>query len=258
MPRLLDVSAPTPAACALVTSVMLWPGPDDLARRHQHVAVQLIRDETKHLRDNESFCLKVHMLRAAIDAPAPASVQKEVMDITKKAHLAGYVLLFNFVLRRWQDVLPKKRGASGASLNKAFFLIGEWANSGATFGDGHPIRASGGLVKQSWSVYRSVSHLWAAYIWNNQFAEGDPVLRGSSALKPEGLVQFLRTAAFFMSFGHTLKLDNRSGSASSTLLDPDDVWQIDFTAFPPHAPMPLEEEVTQAPFVAWLRTYKAT
>lgn len=236
----------------LVRSIMFWPGQGDLKRREQQFVAELVNGYAFENGMEADITIKAHLLQTLLEAPGWEQIKREITEQTRRATVAAYVLLFSFAMEKIGDRLPK-RGSSGASLSKAFFLVGEWAKTGAVYGDGSPWLGSHGYVKKCWAEFKTVSHLWAAMQWNRSYEFAPP----REVFFPDHLVKFMMAARYFQEFGQQLRLNNHSKSGAEFLLPADTTWLVRSDQFRAIAPMPSGDEVfLQAPFIEWLHKYE--
>lgn len=83
---------------------------------------------------------------------------------SKRAFIAGDILMTLYLMDRFK--LPEP------SMNKALFVAMEFAKK-ATYGDGTRLNTSERMVRQCWTEYESVAHLWAAFRINQAYPYTD-------------------------------------------------------------------------------------
>lgn len=237
----------------MVLSLMFWPSSDDKQEREQWAALQSVRGELSETSEG-TVQIAVSTLRLLVSAPAYEDIVAKERERGRAGFVAGSVLVAMFFLDRYADRLPK-RGAAGASLNKAFAIVAKWGGQGNTFGDGSPLPKSDRTIKDAWSQFRDVAHLWAALSVNAAF----PWAPEREALSSEHFGTFLGVAAGFQQFGLGLQIQNRTTKKLSRLLDPLSLWHVDTTK---HAPVRLHKEdpglFESSPMFEFLRSYASS
>lgn len=212
-----------------VKSAMHWPAVDSEGekRRVQYRVAEYV-NRVAFEPGTEKLALPVDALQTLLFTPSWPTLTREVAQTTRLGIQAGEVLLSMFFMDRLQDRLPA-RGARGASLDKAFWIASAWAGQGAAWGDGVPMDKSTTKIKEAWSKYRGVAHLWAALRLNlvHPYAPARQVF--DAAYFP----RFLETAAFLQRFALEHKLMNRAKQGVTPLVAASEMWQLDLQVHRP-------------------------
>lgn len=240
-----------PEDSILVRAIMLWP--DNVERRRHYCAIDYAnRFAYEHNTSLKS--LPASLIQALLEAPSKSQVERDTAQASKRAIIAGYVLVFMFLMDLLRDRLPDKWGAKGASLSKAKFLAQKMAQSGVKFGDGSRMFTSDTSIEKCWHDYRSVAHLWSVGVMNRiaRFAPQRELTKQAHFHK------FMQAATYMQMFGTRHKLDNRSKHSPEALLVADKTWLIDVNEFRPSLLLPKDLSVfDNSPFVVMLKKYKA-
>jgi hypothetical protein len=191
------------------------------------------------------------MIFTLLYAPSYSQILDDVGTCTKDATVAGYIMLALYMMWR----LPEIQGAralGGVSLNKAFHFCAYLGKERKwTYGDGSPLPGGVTKVKECWSAYKAVSHLWAAHAWL-QAQDGKTKLSRSL----DGLAPLLRAARHFEEFGLQEILDTKAAKRKDPVLPPN-LWTV-----PPTYQSELKfdakaEDYVNSPMGIALRTYVA-
>lgn len=234
-------------------AVMLWPGEQQEKERAQFFAAKYVDHVLRST--EEEVTLPANLLAALLDAPGWSALLEEVVKRTKRATVAGHVLVTMFVMDLCKERLPK-RGDPGASLDKAIAVMEAWASMDKRFGNGSKFPLSDRTIRNYWDEFRSVAHLWAAKDLNLdpafQFAPRQEVLNA------DNLHSLLCMAGQLAEFGCNFKLANKSRDKDRFLLDGGSIWWPDPTNHPPSMKVPKNLAIfDNSAFMQILRGYAA-
>jgi len=139
-------------------------------------------------------------------------------DLTDDGHLygltTGYILGWCWSRAQFPDTAPS------ASLNAACRMIAEAYRKTRRYGG-----SLNNIKKHKWPIYRSVAHLWTAYIlftengWLKQLLDSDL----------STVQNFISVSEYFRRFGETHHAKN--ARANETLLSVTDTWKCDPSDF---------------------------
>lgn len=248
----IETTGESPHDTLLVKAVMHWPASGDDTKRRQYYVAEFING-TAFEPGPPLMTLPVQTIQTLLFTPSWPDLVEQVKDRTRLGMQAGDVLLFMFLMDRLKDRLPR-RGAAGASLDKAFAIASAWASKGNTWGDGVPIGKSKTNIKKAWAEFKSVSHLWAAFSMNTIA----PYAPARQVFHPEYLPAFLETAAYLERFAKSYKLFSRETKRELPLVDADTAWALDTQRHRARMLFPDDLSVfDDAPFMSILKTYKA-
>lgn len=179
----------TPEDIGWVLSVMTFP--NDRALREQRFAVDLVRANLlSEVARADRMEVDRKTLQLLIDAPSYGDLQQMTAEAAKKAYVAGDMLSVLYLMDRFS--LPEP------SLRKAMFVAGQFAAK-ATYGDGSKMDKSEPKLREAWSDFQSVAHLWAAMLLNQAY----PFAPEDSLFSPEYFPTFLQVSASIYEFGCT-------------------------------------------------------
>lgn len=171
-----------------VRSVMLFP--EDSELRERAFSVEFAREFLADVDRQKFQSLNRRTVELLIEAPAYSDLKKIAAERTKKAILAGNLLMAVFLMHRFNEPEP--------SLNKARFVAKEFA-ARARYGDGSAIDKSEPSINRAWNDFRSVAHLWAAFEINKAY----PFAPKREIFTPNFLPSFLGVAAEILRFGES-------------------------------------------------------
>lgn len=166
-----------------VRATMLFPNNE--AERRQCFGVELARLKVLECKDTDRLEIDASDLRLLIEAPAYDALKEIAAANTKRAIVAGDLLVALYIMDKF--------GVPEPSLNKAIFVATEYAKT-AKYGDGTRMNVSERMVLECWNEYKPVAHLWAAFRINGAYpyAPADEVFSHS---------QFLGVAVGLFRFG---------------------------------------------------------
>lgn len=214
-----------------IRATMLFPN-DDMARR-QCFAAESTRAKVLDCADADRLEIAARDLRLLIDAPAYGDLKKIVADNTKRAIVAGDILMGLYVMHRFKVPEP--------SMNKAKFVAQEYAKT-AKYGDGTRMNVSERMILEFWNEYKSVAHFWAAFRINRAYPYAPDEDVFISKEFPEVAVEMYRFGIGFIPF-----------RAKAPILDAEESW-----ALPNHIPgRSLVSEQIPERLLKYLKKYKA-
>ena len=187
-----------------VYATMLFPNDDVL--RLQYFGIELTRFKVLECKDTDRLEINACDLRLLIDAPAYDALKDIRIANTKRAIVAGDILMALYLMDKFGVVEP--------SLNKAFSVAMEYAKT-AKYGDGTRMNVSERMVSQCWNEYKPVAHLWAAFRINAAYpyAPDEEVLMSKKF--PEVAVEIYRFGVGFIPF-----------RAKTPILDAEKCWVL--------------------------------
>lgn len=191
-----------------VKSIMNFP--EDKNKQDQHFAYLKTDFETRDALDSEIFNVDAKTLKLILDTPSRNDLKLEITEATKQAIVAGDVLVAIYLMDKF--------GLSRPSLNKAFFVSQAFAKNN-TYGDGTPMAVSIRYVKERWSAFKSVAHLWGAWRLNM----GYPIVDQTSLFSEE-FETFLGIAKELQDFG--LRFIPLGAKPQLPIMQNDSVWLL--------------------------------
>lgn len=141
-----------------VLAVALFP--NDLPAARRYFAVAKVKAKLDNDSDDKEHVVNARTLRLLLEAPSYASLGELSAANTKRAIVAGDVLMTLYVMKRF--------ALSEPSMNKAIFVAMEYAKK-AKYGDSTSLAISEPTIRKCWEEYRPVAHLWAAYRVNKAY-----------------------------------------------------------------------------------------
>ncbi|NWG39240.1 MAG: hypothetical protein HXY27_04635 [Hydrogenophilaceae bacterium] len=215
-------------------AVMLFPNDEQL--RKQCFAVEIARFHALNASESAKLQIDVETLRLLLEAPAYGSLKETVSAITKRAIVAGDLLMTLYIMHKF--------GLKEPSVNKAIFVCQQFAHK-AKYGDGTPMNVSERTVKECWREFKSVAHFWAAFRLNKAypFAPSDTEVFAHP--------KFLGVASAVYQFGVTF-VPYRAW-AGKPVLDPKTSWRLPENI----APINLVSDQPPDRLLKYLKKYKA-
>ncbi len=214
-----------------IRATMLFPN-NDVARR-QCFAVEFAIAKVLGCEDADRLEIAARDLRLLIDAPAYADLKRIAVANTKRAIVAGDILMGLYVMHRFKVPEP--------SMNKAKFVAMEYAKT-AKYGDGTRMNVSERMILDCWNEYKSVAHFWAAFRINRAYPYAPDEDVFISKEFPEVAVEMYRFGVGFVPF-----------RAKAPILDAEESW-----ALPTHIPgRSLVSEQIPERLLKYLKKYKA-
>jgi hypothetical protein len=175
---------------------------------------------------------------ALIDMPAAGAMDEEVRERTRRAFVAGHLLLSMYVMDRFR---------LNPSMNKAVWSMQMYAKTVATYADGSRMVTSESAIRDCWRQFSPVAHFWAAVLINEEYAYAPP----REALDYEHWPTFLEVAAGIHRFATTF-VPPRSRPAVP-IVDPKTTWRLPESV----RPRTLKSDQFPAKLVQLLKGYKA-
>lgn len=169
-----------------VWATMLFP--DDQQMREHFFAVQLARESLVGAKSGGSIEISEDTLQRLIDAPSFEELKRVTAERTKRAIVAGNILIALYVMD-WFSILEP-------SMNKAKFVAQEFAKR-STYGDGSQIPRSEPFIIEVWNEFKSVAHLWGALEINKPYPYAPP----REVFSKEYFGKFLEVASGISRFG---------------------------------------------------------
>ena len=126
----------------------------------------------------------------------------------------GYILGWCWSRAQFADTAPS------ASLSAACRMVAEAYRKTRRSGG-----SLGNIKTHKWPAYRSVAHLWTAYILFNEYGWLKQLLDGDISI----VTNFISVSEYFRQFGESHRAKN--ARATDTLLPVDDTWKCDPTDF---------------------------
>lgn len=136
-----------------LNAVMLYPNDADKELRKQLYAIEKITNEIRDLSGDQQINISIDHLRLLLSAESPKSILEEAVKRTKRAVIAGDLLVIMYLMDRLK--LPEP------SLKKAIHVMQEYAKT-SSYGDGSQLPTSGITIRKYWEEFLPVAHLWAA------------------------------------------------------------------------------------------------
>lgn len=198
-------------------AVML--APEEPAFRRAFFAANIVRANEWDL-PGSPVLVDRQLLADLLESPAFPELTNDVGARTKDATIAGYVVIGLFMMWRFPE-LHGSRSMGGVSLNKAFHFCSyiarelEWK-----YGDGTRLPQGETKIKECWSRYKTVAHLWAAHFWNLAFPAAD-----KASIYREDLPKFLSAARYFQMFGREPILDKKASKTKESTFG-EDLWEV--------------------------------
>lgn len=226
--------------------------PSDERMRNAIAASLVVRAQELDIGpDYEAVEVPRNVLRVLLNGPGDAERHRHLEQSAKQGIIAGWIFVMMFVVDRYPSQLGRRAAASKPSLNKALAAVKWFADTGAVFADGTPIPKETS-IRQAWERFRPVAHLWAALSWNVAW----PTLN-RAGLFAEGFETTIAAAHYFQKFGVSFRLDTRSGTGSSSLIDPVAAWTLD-PSQPARIALPDDPSVFESsPLAQALKSYSA-
>jgi len=172
-------------------AVMLYPS--DHTAREQYLAVHVARAQIEQagqagLRDSAEISIPLNLLDRLLDTPDYETLSVDVAERAKRGMVAGWLLAAIYLMAR----LSIEREPS---VNKSIFALSRYAAS-SRFGDGTPIHRSEARIRDAWSEFQPVAHLWAAKELNRSYMFAPE----REMLIPPHQIKFLQVAAGQLDF----------------------------------------------------------
>lgn len=212
----------------LVQAVMLWPDESQEDRRSQFCAA----NEAFHIikSGQSEVTVPIALLDVLLDTPSWQSLKSECITRTKRAFLAGHVLSSFFVSHLIDCAVGPEAGRKKrTTLSMAFDGAVHWALNMGAYGDGIFLPTDRRKWEESFSEFRSVSHIYAAKELAPNFMDIAP----ADCMKGEALYQTLALATTLQDFGAQFAMDKRSRNGSPYLLPSTETWTIVGNSVPP-------------------------
>ena len=200
-----------------VHAVMAYP--DDKQLRDQFFAVCMEDVKLREAKTQQILPVSTETLRLILEAPGSTEFNRMNREKTKRGVVAGNILASMYLMDKFSITEP--------SMNKAIFVVQKFAAS-ATYGDGSEIAKSERMVREAWSQFHSVAHLWAAVELNKayQYAQKNEIF------SPEYFHDFLGVAASLYEFG--ISFVPLRAKIKRPILDPNTSWVLPDTVSPQH------------------------
>jgi len=219
-----------------IQSTMVFPNDENL--RNQNYAVQVAQyelGEMVHLSQRDvsskaaSFDVPINsrFLELLIEAPAKSELQRLRDENTKKAVVAGNILMSFYLMQ--------KCGIPEPSMKKAVYLCRKYANAKRNkYGDGSRMDISEAKIRQCWEQYKSVSHFWAALKLHQDYLLTD----ASDVFSEEGFPHFLQAAVEIYHFG--INFIPKRARPQKTILNSESCWYLNDGIKPANFELPEE------------------
>ena len=200
-----------------VHAVMAYP--DDKQLRDQFFAVYIVNMKLREAKTQQILPVSTETLRLILEAPGSTEFNRMDREKTKKAIVAGNLLASMYLMDKFSIPEP--------SMNKAIFVAEKFAIS-ATYGNKSKIDKSEPMVREAWSQFHSVAHLWAAVELNKAY----PYAPKNEIFSPEYFHVFLEVAASLYEFGKSFV--PLRAKIKKPILDPNTSWVLPDTVSPQH------------------------
>lgn len=189
-------------------AIMLFP--NDAKDREMHHLINQLNHDLKNL-EMQDVLMSRDDLELLLQSPSYESWSKLVADNTKKAIIAGDLCGIVYAMHVFNIPEP--------SMNKAIFVMREFAKiSDVKYGDGERLPISEQTIRNCWSEYRGVAHLWGAFRLNQDYKINDDGL----CFTNHGYISFLEVAAGILGFGNGF-VPHRA-KAQLPLFSGDEMW----------------------------------
>ncbi len=186
------------------TIIAVMCHPDEVGKRNEYWTCLLIKMIVETSADGEALEeLPSSMLEVLLNAPSYTEVHNRAIDNSIKGHVAGLILLSYAFMAETDQEEPSMRKAKH---------ITSWIlkkhSTGSSIGKTLP------SLDKFWSEFRSVAHLWAAFL---------VLQEQGSVLLSENVNEFLGIAEWFREFGEGCFPSRVKNSEA--LLDPEQTWR---------------------------------
>ena len=217
-----------------IQSTMVFPNDENL--RNQNYAVEVAQYELKEMArlsrkwmsstsSISEIPINSRCLELLIEAPAKSELQRLRSENTRKAIVAGNILLSYYLM--------EKCGVPEPSMKKAVYLCKNYAKKNK-YGDGSRMDISEAKIRKCWEQYKSVSHFWSALRLHQDYLLTD----ASDVFSEEVFPYFLQVVAEIYHFG--INFVSMRGKTKKAILDSKTCWYLNDGIKPANLELPKE------------------
>lgn len=141
--------------CGRVLGWMLFP--KNAAMRAAHFNREVVRQMLDQHSEHTSVMLSTAVLSELLNGPSQNELRMAAESATKRGTVAGDLL--SLIYRRWAQGLEEPSFGKAIEDYKAFAM-------GKTYGDGEALKYSEQRLRDYYSEFLPVAHLWAAFRFN--------------------------------------------------------------------------------------------
>lgn len=217
---ILDRAAHDPI---VVRAIMNFPNDESL--RKGYVAIHRTDVELSDAKDNDRIEVEAATLRLLRDCAFLQRLKKAEVASIKAGIVAGDMLAALYLMHRF----PAVKEFAEPSIKKAVHVARVFAKT-ERYGDDTRMNVSEAMIRDCWSRFKPVAHLWAAFRLNQAYS-----FTAERTVFSSGFQVFLEVAAELFRFGCTFV--PLRAQPEKSILDSDDCWILPSEVQPRILPM---------------------